>query len=115
MLPLLASKVGCPMLPTLLFRVVGFNDTLCLIRILPFRFLPIQNSHYSLILFGRQVNQTMLIARNKCKAYLFFIVHIVGVHGLEPCQTEPKSVVLPLHHTPLKTATIFTDLAVYTV
>lgn len=22
----------------------------------------------------------------------------VASHGLEPCQTEPKSVVLPLHH-----------------
>ena len=28
----------------------------------------------------------------------------VGLLGLEPSQTEPKSVVLPLHHSPLRLA-----------
>ena len=37
------------------------------------------------------------------------VVMFVVSQGLEPCQTEPKSVVLPLHHeTELKTSPTFT-------
>ena len=40
---------------------------------------------------------TLSVIKNSTSAY-----NIVVPGGFEPPQTEPKSVVLPLHHTPLK-------------
>ena len=34
------------------------------------------------------------------------LFYIVGISGFEPEQTEPKSVVLPLHHIPIPAANI---------
>ena len=63
--PVLASSVGCPTLPTLLFRVVGLKDTDCFIRIFPLRFrilgVAIQYRFYPFKLFFRNKRTTMLL------------------------------------------------------
>ncbi len=38
----------------------------------------------------------------------FHTYRCVGIPGLEPGMTGPESVVLPLHHIPIKTAFTFT-------
>ena len=45
---------------------------------------------------------------------LIFVVFVVGTLGFEPRQTEPKPVVLPLHHIPIISElliTLYSDLA----
>ena len=40
------------------------------------------------------------------KDFRFLLRDSVGISGFEPEQTEPKSVVLPLHHIPIPRAKI---------
>ena len=65
MFPQLARSVVRPILPALLFCVVGFNDTFCFIRIFPLRF------------FGLPIQYLLLLG-------LAVFVHIVEVAEVEP-------------------------------